>query len=124
MDLTRRALIGSALAGGAGLLARPHVAFAGSEGESVFEMRMPTGAQAAAAGAWTSSVIQAPKPFELLGVEWAAGGDPGIQVRAGAAEGRWSEWLDVPLGHGHGPDTPTKAGRRLTDPVWTGRAQL
>ncbi|MFL5839567.1 MAG: N-acetylmuramoyl-L-alanine amidase, partial [Thermoleophilaceae bacterium] len=74
--------------------------------------------------AWSSAVIRAPKRFELLGIEWDGGEDPGIQVRARAADSGWSDWLDAPLGHGHGPDDPLKTVPRLTDPVWTGAAQL
>jgi hypothetical protein len=123
MDLTRRGLIGRALAGGGALLLRPRVAFAGSAGESVFDMHLPAGARASAAGAWTSAAMRAPKRFELLGIEWGDGPDPDIQVRARTAAGHWSQWLDAPLGHGHGPDDQRRA-RRLTDPVWTGPAEL
>jgi hypothetical protein len=122
MDLTRRGLIGRAILGGGALLARPRLALAGQQGESVFEMRIPGAGRARAAGGrWTSPVIRAPKRFELLGIEWA-GPDPQIQVRARLEDGSWTGWLDAPAGHGHGPDRP-RSGRQLTDPVWTGPAR-
>jgi uncharacterized protein with LGFP repeats len=117
-------LIGRAIAGGSALMVRPQVAFAGARGESVFDMRLPAGARASAAGAWTSRILRAPKQFELLGIECNGGADPGIQVRTRTATGDWSEWLDAPLGHGHGPDDARRARRAMTDPVWTGPAQL
>jgi hypothetical protein len=121
LDLTRRDLIGRAIVGGGALLARPQLAFAGWQGESVFEMRLPGSAGAhAAGGRWASPAIRAPKRFELVGIEWA-GPDPQIQVRAKLADGTWSGWLDAPAGHGHGPDE-SNGSRQLTDPVWTGPA--
>jgi hypothetical protein len=122
MDLTRRGLIGRAILGGGALLARPRLAFAGPPGESVFEMRIPgAGRGHTAGGRWTSPVIDAPRRFELLGIEWA-GPDPQVQVRARLEDGSWTGWLDAPAGHGHGPDHPNR-GRQLTDPVWTGPAR-
>jgi uncharacterized protein with LGFP repeats len=35
-------------------------------------------------------------------------------------DGRWSDWLAVTPAHGHGPDGGTAT--KLSDPVWTGRA--
>ncbi|MEA2665345.1 MAG: hypothetical protein QOI11_2289 [Candidatus Eremiobacteraeota bacterium] len=135
MGLTRRGLIGRGAAAGGALLGSaglsiPRTALAGSEGESVFQMRLPRDSPSAAAAApsaagtdvrWTSGVIQAPRRFELLGVEWNGASDPHIQVRARAGDGRWSDWLEAPLAHGHGPDDKPA---RLTDPVWTGPARL
>jgi hypothetical protein len=122
MDLTRRGLIGGGILSGGALLARPQLALAGPQGESVFEMRIPGAGRARTAGGpWTSPVIAAPKRFELLGIEWS-GPDPQIQVRARLEDGSWTGWLDAPAGHGHGPDEPN-AGPQLTDPVWTGPAR-
>src|SRR4051812_31206865 len=94
MDLTRRGLIArAAAAAGAGLAARllaPGIVFAGSDGEAVFELRVPRG----------SGPIETKRRFELLGIE--ADGD--IQTRARGLDGRWTEWLDVHAGHDHAPD--------------------
>src|SRR3954453_13913865 len=115
MDLTRRGLLGraAAIAGGAAL-ARPAAVFAGPAGEAVFEMRLPRDGTAP---------ITAARRFELLGIEWSGGGDPGIEVRVHGDDGRWSDWLAAPLHHGHAPDG-TDDQRRLTDPVWTGPAHV
>src|SRR4051794_25647194 len=103
MDLTRRRLLGRAAAAtGAlvtGSLLGPRVVFAGEAGEAVFEIPVARG------------LNQTRRAFELIAFERAGHGDPGVQVRARDARGRWTEWLDVPAGHG---------AARLTDPVWVG----
>jgi hypothetical protein len=105
VDLTRRSLIGRAVAASgaviAGSLVAPRVVFAGADGETVFEMRVPRG----------GGPVQAKRTFELLGIS-GAGGD--VEVRARGLDGRWSEWLPVHPGH---------EGSVLSDPVWTGPAR-
>src|SRR3954454_15779743 len=128
-DLTRRGLIRRATAVSGALLgiraALPGLAFAGDDGEAVFEMRLPRGS--VEASAWSSGPVEAPRGFELLGVE-ARGAS--VEVRVIGADGRWSDWLEAPAAHGHGPDAGradaagASAARArvaaLTDPVWTG----
>src|SRR3954451_2674058 len=99
MDLTRRGLMGRAIAavGGGAALALPSAAFAGPGGEAVFELRLPAnaggragpdagaaradrGAAGAANARWASAPVDAGRQFELLGVEWSGGGDPEIKV--------------------------------------------
>ena len=164
MELTRRGLIGRAVAAGgalvtAGLRGRSEIAFAGPDGEAVFDARVPRSASPRAASArsasaraasarsafaraasarWTSGPIRAPRRFELIGVEVPDGRDPGIEIRARGRDGRWCPWLAAPLAHGHAPDAAAgpapdagglnarraKGGRRLTEPVWTGAANM
>lgn len=124
MDLTRRGLLARAAAASGALIAgralEPGVVLAGPGGEAVFQLALPRGA--GSGGGWHSGPVTAPRGFELLGVEAGSrGGHPEIEVRARSANGRWSEWLPAHAGHGHGPDAD--AGT-LSDPVWTGPAQV
>jgi N-acetylmuramoyl-L-alanine amidase-like protein len=122
-DLTRRGLIRRATAVSGALLgiraALPGLVFAGDDGEAVFQMRLPRGRMHA--GAWSSGPVEAPRGFELLGVE---AGDSGAEVRVLGADGRWSDWLEAPAADGHGPDAARAGASVLTDPVWTGPARV
>ena len=109
MDLTRRGLLGRALAASGaalgGSLLTPSTVFAGANGEAVFEARVPRGQTAD--GIWRSGIISPARPFELVGVGPAArradgreppqrGGaapDHVIELRARASDGRWSKWI-------------------------------
>src|SRR4051812_24995676 len=107
MDLTRRGLLGRAAAASgalvAGSLLAPRPVFAGGDGESVFEVRVPRG----------GGPVEVPRAFELLGVR-TDGDTPHVDARARGLDGRWSEWLPLHAGH----DSST-----LSDPVWTGPAR-
>src|SRR3954452_23994256 len=107
MDLTRRGLLGRAAAASgalvAGSLLTPRPVFAGADGESVFEVRVPRG----------GGPVEVPRAFELLGVR-TDGDTPHVDARARGLDGRWSEWLPLHAGH----DNST-----LSDPVWTGPAR-
>jgi N-acetylmuramoyl-L-alanine amidase len=120
--MARAAAASGALVAGRALV--PGVVFAGNDGEAVFEMRLPrSGGAFAAGGGWRSGAIRATRRFELLGLETQAA-DAGIAVRVRDPGGRWSDWIDAPAGHGHGPDAAGDDGGALTDPVWTGPAQV
>jgi len=122
-DLTRRGLIRRATAVSGALLGiravLPGLVFAGDDGEAVFQMRLPRGRMHA--GAWLSGPVEAPRGFELLGVE--AGGAR-VEARVLGADGRWSDWLEAPAADGHGPDAARADPGALTDPVWTGPARV
>jgi hypothetical protein len=124
--VTRRSLLGGALAGGGALLVpAPLRALAGEAGGRVFSMDLADAAPRAdaAGGRWVArEPARAPGRFDLLGLEWAAPERTRIEVRTRGARGDWSPWTPAPWATGHGPDG---AGpRRLTDPVWTGRARF
>ena len=133
MRFTRRRLIERAAVAGAAVAAArlvgdAEIAFAGGDGELVFEAPVPrrsagSGASAArSAAAWRSGPVRAPRRFELLGVELDGRADPHLEVRARTPGGDWSPWLAAPAADGHGPDGGAR--RRLTDPVWTGPADF
>jgi hypothetical protein len=124
MDLTRRGLLGRAVAASGALLGGsllgPSVSFAGEDGEAVFEVAAPRGSQP----------VELQRTFELIGVRGA--GDARVEVRARGLDGRWSEWLPVHPAHDHGPDRRRAGGDAgpddggsgaLSDPVWTGPAR-
>ena len=124
MDLTRRGLLGRAVAASGALLGgsllQPGLSFAGDDGEAVFEVAAPP----------SSQPVELQRTFELIGLRGA--GDARVEVRARGLDGRWTEWLPVHAGHDHGPDRrragsdagPDDAGSgALSDPVWTGPAR-
>jgi hypothetical protein len=106
--LTRRSLLGSAVAGGAALVV-PR-AFAQQPDGDVFEMPVRSGA-----------AVRATRPFDLVAVEWEAPADVRIELRTRPGDGRWSAWQTAPSGAGHGPDRAP--ARLLSDPLWAGDAE-
>ena len=64
-------------------------------------------------------VVDAPLPFHLVGLQWAAPVAPRLAVRTAAA-GAWAQAGAT----SHAPDhVASGAGAHYGDPVWTGRAQ-
>jgi hypothetical protein len=104
VDLTRRGLIARAAAASGALLGgsllTPRTVFAGTDGETVFELPVPR----------SGGPVEVGRTFELMGIR---GRPTGVEVRARGLDGRWSEWLPLQKGHADG---------HLSDPVWTGPA--
>jgi N-acetylmuramoyl-L-alanine amidase len=115
--LTRRSVLGGAAAAGAASLIAPAAdvaaAFAGNP-PRVFSRWV--GDLAGASGA-----VSAPRPFAMLGVEWAGPRGPRIELRTRAPGARWSPWARAST-LGHGPDRPGDGGKLFGEPIWTGPA--
>ncbi len=115
--LTRRSLLLATAGAAAGGLVRPGGVLAALVGPP----------RPVVEGRWLGrlargdTTIQLPRAADLVGVEWRAPADAGIELRFGKADGRWSGWVSAG-GHGHGPDAPTATRGLVGDPVWTGGA--
>lgn len=113
--LTRRSLLGGlAGAGAAGLLA-PATGLASALGDRPSVFSHWVGALSGDSGE-----LAAPRPFKLVGVEWASPARARIELRARPRGGVWSPWATAST-LGHGPDRPN-ARALIGDPVWTGPA--
>ena len=87
----------------------------------------PPGAGAAtvsAAGGTISRELRAPKRFNLVGLRWRGGGEPGIAIRTRRAGGPWSRWTTVPVQSEDAPDSVTGEPhpQGTSNPVWAGQA--
>jgi hypothetical protein len=65
------------------------------------------------------ATIELTRVADLVGVEWQAPVEAGVELRFRGAGGRWSSWVSAG-GHGHGPDAPVATNRLVGDQVWTG----
>lgn len=115
--LTRRAVLAGAVGPGAASLLEPVA--------RVSPSRRARGARSSAA--WVGSLVgesvalQAPRRFELVGVEWMAPSVVPTELRARSRDGAWSRWVPAST-LGHGPDRVV-AGRTLFgEAIWTGHA--
>ena len=116
MHLTRRTLLGGAVAAGAASVLAP--------AESLAAVLEPaTGVFSSWVGPLraTSGVLAAAQRFELVGVQWAGPSHPRIELRTRGAGGRWSRWALASV-CGHGPDRASAGGARFGEPIWTGPA--
>ena len=115
-SVTRRTLLGGMAAAGVASLARPvaGVSAALDPARCVFSR-------------WVGSVsgysspIDAPRPFALVGVEWAGPRGARIELRSRAREGRWGRW-GLASSAGHDPDGRIADGGLFGEPMWTGPA--
>jgi hypothetical protein len=118
--LNRRQALGlgaAALAGGA---LRPRPAFAA--GTALFELAIDEHGAHAAGGWRTTTVLRAPRRFDLMGLRWKRGGHLDALVRARTRGGSWSPWLPLHAAHDHAPDgARAPAG---TEPAYTGAADV
>jgi hypothetical protein len=117
--LTRRAVLRGAAVAGAASLARPAagIALAAKAAPDVFSRSV--GPLAGESGA-----IAAPRPFALVGVEWAIPEHVTIELRTRrAGEEAWSPWATASV-VGHGPDRLAPQTRlvQFGEAVWTGPA--
>jgi hypothetical protein len=114
--LTRRTVLAGAAGAGAASLLEPVAGLARSlgEGQTVFSR-------------WVGSLVgesvqlQAPRRFELVGVEWTAPTAVRIELRARARDGGWTPWVSAST-LGHGPDRSAAAGPLFGEAIWTGPA--
>jgi hypothetical protein len=116
-QLTRRTLLGGAVAAGAASVLAPadSLAAALEPPPAVFSSRVgPLRG--------TSGVIAAPQRFELVGAEWAAPAHARIELRTRGVGGRWSRWALASV-CGHGPDRAPPAGSQFGEPIWSGPAE-
>jgi hypothetical protein len=111
-ELTRRSLLGSALAGGGALLA-PNVTrvLAREPDGDVFTAALVPGRP-----------LHVRKRFDLVAIEWEAPAHVHVELRARRGDGAWGPWQPASADHGHGPDRT--AVRLISDPVWTGGADV
>jgi hypothetical protein len=81
-----------------------------------FEQALGTSAWSRDAGGhgWRSPVVRAPRRFDLVGLRWRAGGDPGItRIRVRDVRRGWQAWTRMADDH---------AGGAGAEPVWAGGA--
>jgi hypothetical protein len=104
-----RALLAAAVI----LLAVPGVAAAGTTGMTTRELSLP--------GMRTSSSVEAPGRFELVGLHWQGPGDVLFRTRSVGA--RWSAWRPAAPEEEDRPDDgaePARPGWRAGNPYWVG----
>ncbi len=119
-QITRRHALALGATAGLGALVRPGLtgALAAPGRAQSFTQSLPADVMRAG----TTDVLHAPAEFDLLGVRGPGVVHAGLQVRARAANGRWSGWATLADAADHAPDHGTRAVG-VTDPVWTGRAR-
>ena len=115
--LTRRTLLGSAVAAGAASVLAPAESLAGALGP-------PPGVFSSWVGSLhgTSGVIAVARGFELVGAEWVAPAHARIELRTRGVGGRWSRWALASV-CGHGPDRAPAGDSRFGEPIWSGPAE-
>lgn len=140
-DFTRRTLLGGAAAVGAASLLRPGTGLAAAlaPGPSIATVRVgllagqPGRAGEGRAGEGRAGkgrgvqgaapVVQAPRTFALVGVQWTSPPDARVELRTRARDGSWGPWARASV-RGHDPDgEPAKDGL-FGEPIWTGAADF
>src|SRR5690348_571013 len=116
MHLTRRTLLGGAVAAGAASVLAPAESLA-----AVLEPAPGVFSSWVGPLRATSDVLAAAKRFELVGVQWAGRSHPRIELRTRGGGGRWSRWALASV-CGHGPDRASAGDARFGEPIWTGPA--
>ena len=114
--MTRRTLLGGAVAAGAASALAPAESLAAA-------LEPPNGVFSRRVGSLhgTSGVLVAPGRFELVGAQWAGPAHPRIELRTRGVDGRWSRWALASV-CGHGPDRAPPANSRFGEPIWSGPA--
>jgi hypothetical protein len=114
-DLTRRTLLGSAVAAGAASVLGP--------AESLAAIGSPPDVFSRWVGSLhgTSGMLATGRRFALVGVEWDGAANARIELRTRAPDGRWSRWALASV-RGHGPDRVPAGESRFGEPIWTGPA--
>ena len=104
MHVTRRTLLGGAVAAGAASVLAPAESLAAA-------LEPPPGVFSSWVGSLhgTSGVIAAPARFELVGAQWAGPAHARIELRTRGVGGRWSRWALASV-CGHGPDRAPAGG--------------
>jgi hypothetical protein len=68
-----------------------------------------------------ASTIELARHADLVGVQWQAPAEAGIELRFRERGGTWSGWVSAGR-HGHGPEAPAAGDTLVGEPVWTGGA--
>jgi hypothetical protein len=114
--LTRRTLLGGAVAAGAASALAPAEGLASALGSPSDVFSKWVGSLHGASG-----VLTAPRRFSMVGAEWAGPAHARIELRTRGPGGRWGRWALASV-LGHGPDNAPRAGWRCGEPIWTGPA--
>ena len=116
IHMTRRTLLGGAVAAGAASVLAPAESLAAA-------LDPPNGVFSRRVGSLhgTSGVVPAPGRFELVGAQWAGPAHPRIELRTRSLDGCWSPWALASV-CGHGPDLGAPADSRFGEPIWSGPA--
>jgi hypothetical protein len=122
--ITRRTMIGSAAAAGAGVLLTPVADAAALAAGS----RGPAGAGRVSERLigrvdGTSAILEAPRRFALAGVQWSAPAHARIYLRARTHSGRWGPWALASV-TGHDGDGRSSTSRHFGEPLWFGAGDL
>ncbi|HEV7175474.1 MAG TPA: N-acetylmuramoyl-L-alanine amidase, partial [Solirubrobacteraceae bacterium] len=115
-ELTRRTLLGGAVAAGAASVLGPAETLAAALGSPPDVFSRWVGLLHG-----TSGVLAAPRRFSLVGVEWDGPADARIELRTGTTNGRWSRWALASV-LGHGPDGASTSTLHFGEPIWSGPA--
>lgn len=115
-DVTRRALLGGAVAAGAASLIGPAEGLASALGSPPEVFSRWVGALRGVSG-----VLDAPRRFALVGLQWEGRHGARIELRTRAMGGAWSHWALASV-RGHGPDGASAGAARFGEPIWSGPA--
>jgi hypothetical protein len=115
-DVTRRALLGGAVAAGAASLIGPAEGLASALGSPPEVFSRWVGALRGVSG-----VLDAPRRFALVGLQWEGRHGARIELRTRAVGGAWSQWALASV-RGHGPDAASAGATRFGEPIWSGPA--
>jgi hypothetical protein len=117
--LTRRGALGALAGAGAATLLRPGAGIAAltRSGVPPSVFSLPVGSVTGPSGP-----IAAPRPFSLVGVEWASPPHVHIQLRVRRRDGAWSPWAAAST-LGHGPDESRPGAPLIGEGIWTGPAE-
>ncbi len=120
LRVTRRTALGGLAGAGAASLLRPAGSWA-----AVVRTALPPSVFSRSIGSLgtRSGEISAPRPFELVGVEWSVPARVRIELRAKRRGGHWSPWAQASV-LGHGPDEPARSRPLIGDGIWTGLADI
>jgi hypothetical protein len=73
---------------------------------------------------FVSEPVEAPMRFNMVGLNWNGGAEPGIALRVRKEGGTWSDWTTVPPQTDGAPDPRSDEGgtEAVSAPVWAGEA--
>jgi N-acetylmuramoyl-L-alanine amidase-like protein len=115
-EMTRRTLLGGAVAAGAASVLAPAESLSAVLGPPADVFSRWLGRVRGMSG-----VLSAPKRFALVGVEWDGPAQARIELRTRTLHGGWSRWALASV-LGHDPDGGSASGLRYGEPIWSGPA--